>query len=97
MIKNEVLKLCLDDKGFLVALLVNKIFNEGKYLTSWKSELIRLTHKKEETNLEKNYRGISLTSCLGNFFNSLLLMRLSKCFKGFRLFQDHMMELGISC
>ena len=38
MIKNEVLKTCLDDKSFLEALqlLVNKIFNEGKYPTSWK-------------------------------------------------------------
>ena len=38
MIKNEVLKTCLDGKSFLEALqlLVNKIFNEGKYPTSWK-------------------------------------------------------------
>ena len=93
MIKNEVLKTCLDDKSFLEALqvLVNKIFNEGKYPTSWKTELIRPIHKKEETYLEKNYRGISLASCLGKFFNNLLLMRLSKCFEDLRLFQDHMM------
>ena len=93
MIKNEVLKICLDDKGFLEALqlLVNKIFNEGKYPTSWKTELIRPIHKKEETSLEKNYRGISLTSCLGKLFNNLLLMRLSICFEDLRLFQDHMM------
>ena len=93
MIKNEVLKICLDDKGFLevLHLLVNKIFNEGKYPTAWKTELVRPIHKKEETYLEKNYRGISLTSCLGKFFNNLLLMRLSKCFEDLRLFQDHMM------
>ena len=83
MIKNEILQICLDDKGFLEALqlLVNKIFNEGKYPTAWKTELIRLVHKKEETYLEKNCRGIILTSCLGKFFNNLLLMRLSKCFE----------------
>ena len=83
MIKNEVLKTCLHDKCFLEALqlLVNKIFNEGKYPTSWKTELIRPIHKKEETYLEKNYRGISLTSCLSKFFNNLLLMGLSKCFE----------------
>ena len=48
-------------------------------------------HKKEETYLEKNYHVISLTSCLGKFFNNSLLMRLSKCFEDLRLFQDHMM------
>ena len=43
MIKNEVLKTCLDDKGFLKALQsnVNKIFIDDKYPTSWKTELIR--------------------------------------------------------
>ena len=93
MIKNEFLKVCLDNKIFLesLQLLFNKIFNDGKYPASWKTELIRPIHKKEETYLEKNYRGISLTSCLGKFFNSLLLMRLSKCFEDLRLFQDHMM------
>ena len=59
-------------KAFLEALqlLVNKIFNEGKYPTSWKTELIRPIHKKGQTYLEKNYRGISLTSCLGKFLNN---------------------------
>ena len=92
IIKNEVLKIYLDDKDFLYALqlLVNKIFNEGKYRTSWKTELIRPIYKKEETYLEKNYRGVSRTSCLGKFFNNLLLMRLPKCFDDLRLFQDHM-------
>ena len=72
MIKNEILKICLDDKGFIEALqlLVNNIFNEGKYPTIWKTDLIRPIHKKEE----KNYRGISLTSCLGKFFNNLVLI-----------------------
>ena len=68
MIKNEVLKICFDNKGFLESLqvLFNNIFYDGKYPTSWKTELTRPIHKNEETYLEKNYRGISLTSCLGN-------------------------------
>ena len=55
------------------------------------TKLIRPIQKKEETYLEKIYRGISLTSCLGKFFNYLLLIRLSKCFEELKLFQDHMM------
>ena len=72
MIKSEVLKICLDNKIFLesLQLLFNKIFNDGKYPASWKTELIRAIHKKEETYLEKNYRGISLTSCLGKFLTT---------------------------
>ena len=55
MIKNKVFKMCLDDKGLFEALqlLVSKIFNEGKYPTAWKTELIGSIHKKEETYLEK--------------------------------------------
>ena len=41
--------------------------------------------------MEKNYRGISLTSCLGKLFDNLLLIRISKCFEDLRLFQDNMM------
>ena len=53
MITNEVLKICLDNKIFLESLqvLFNKIFNDGKYPASWKTELIRPIHKIEETIL----------------------------------------------
>ena len=62
MIKNEVLKLCLDDKSFMesLQLLVNKIFNDGTYPTTWKTELIRPIHKKEETYLKKATRVLVL-------------------------------------
>ena len=39
--------------------------------------------------MEKNHKDISLTSCLGKYFNNLL--RLSKCSEDLRLFQTHMM------
>ena len=77
MIKNGVIKICLEDNNFLdvLQLLINKIF---RYPQKWKTELIRPIHKKEETYLEKNYRSISLTSCLGKLFNNLPLIRLFK-------------------
>ena len=94
MIKNKVLKVCLNDKSFseVLRLHVNKIFNKGKHPTSWKTELIRPIHEKEETCLEKNFRSISPTSCLGEFFYNLLLTRPSKCFEDLRYFQDHMIR-----
>ena len=47
-IKDEVIKICLEDNNFLDALqlLINKIFKEGRYLQKWKTELIRPIHKK---------------------------------------------------
>ena len=73
MIKNEVIKIFLEDNNFLCALqlLINKIFRESRYLQKWKTELIRPIHKKEETCLEKTIEALvshhawenSLTVC----------------------------------
>ena len=73
MIKNEVLKICLDNKNFLDALhlLINEMFDKGKYPVQLKTELIKPIHKNEEIHVEKDYRGISLTSCLSKFINNL--------------------------
>ena len=69
MIKNEVLKICLDNKNFLDALylLINEMFDKGKYPVQLKAELFKPIHKKEEIHFKENYRGISLTSCLSKF------------------------------
>ena len=70
MIKNEGLKICLDDKGFLEALqlLVNKSFNDGKYPASWKTELIRPIHEKEKTLLGEKLQGYSSYLMSGYIF-----------------------------
>ena len=49
MIKNEVLKICLDNKNFVDALrlLINAMFDKGKYPVQPKTELIKPIHKKE--------------------------------------------------
>ena len=55
MIKSEVLKICLENKIFLDALhlLINEMFDKGKYPVQLKTELVKRTHKKEEINFEK--------------------------------------------
>ena len=55
MIKNEVFKICLDNKNFLDALhlLINEMFDKGKYHLQLKTELIKPIHKKEEIHFEK--------------------------------------------
>ena len=92
MIKNEVLKICLDNKNILDALhlLINQMFDKGKCLIQLKIELIKPIHKKKKFTLKK-YRGISLTSGLSKFISNLLLSRLPKCFEELNLFKDNMM------
>ena len=65
--------------------------DSGIYPNSWKIDSIKPIHKKNTTNKETNYRGISLSSCLGKFFNNLILNRLSKSFEELDPFYPHLM------
>ena len=51
MIKNEVLKICLANKNFLDALylLINEMFDKGKYPIQLKTQLIKPIHKKKNS------------------------------------------------
>ena len=55
MIKNEVLKICLDNKNFLDALhlLISEMFDKGKYPVQLKTDLIKPIHKKKKFTLKK--------------------------------------------
>ena len=66
--------------------------DSGIYPKSWKIDLALMPiHKKNIASKETNYRGISLLSCLGKFFNNLILNRLSKSFEELNLFYPHLM------
>ena len=93
LIDHQVSCPCLDNENFLDALhlLINEMFDKGKYPLQLKTELVKPIHKKQEIHFKKNYRGISLTSCLSKFINNLLLSRLSKCFEELNLSKDNMM------
>ena len=56
-----------------------------------KTDLIRLIHKKESTSKESSYRGITLSSCPGKFFNAMILNRISKAFEELDIFHSHLM------
>ena len=91
-IRNEIISSCLQNKQFLDIFkqLSNKIMDSGIYPNKWKIDLIKPIHKKDATSKETNYRGISLSSCLGKFFNNLILNRLSKPFEELDLFYPHL-------
>ena len=75
-ITNEMLK--NGSSVFINALkkLFNYIFDAGKFPSFWNESYIVLIHKKGSKNDPANYRGISLTSCLGKLFNKVINARL---------------------
>ena len=55
----------------------NKIWNSGKYPKQWKTAtIIPILKKNKDPTNPKNYRPISLTSCLGKILDKLLNKRL---------------------
>ena len=58
-------------------LLFNHILDTGSIPSSWQVGKIVPIYIKGDTNEPSNYRAITITSCLGNFFTQLLNTRLS--------------------
>ena len=58
--------------------LFNFIFNTGFFPKEWAIGQIIPIHKKGDKNNLQNYRGITLLSCLGKLFTSLVNYRLNK-------------------
>ena len=75
---NEFLK--YNTSLFKKALLsiFNSIFKTGHFPLAWTVGLITPIHKKGDFNLAENYRGITLLSCVGKLFTSILNIRLNK-------------------
>ena len=78
-ILNEYIK---STKGLLLPLYVklfNRVLNEGKVPLSWLTGwIIPLYKNKGDPSDPRNYRGITLLSCLGKVFTALLNVRLSE-------------------
>ena len=59
--------------------IFNDILNNGKFPTDWNIGVIKPIYKKKgDRRSPANYRGITLTSCLGKLFTSILQSRLNK-------------------
>ena len=58
--------------------LFNKILELGYYPKSWNHGLICSIYKSGKKDDPNNYRGITLSNCLGKLFNTILYNRLQK-------------------
>ena len=58
--------------------MFNDILNSGTFPTDWSISVIKPIYKKKgDKRSPANYRGITLTSCLGKLFTSILQSRLN--------------------
>ena len=75
-ILNEMIK-CTNKEGIrLITKLFNTILDLGYFPKEWNYGLLKLIHKGGDTDDENNYRAITLNSCLGKLFCSILHNRL---------------------
>ena len=60
----------------MITLLFNKTLQAGLYPHAWGEGVITSLFKSGDINSTNNYRGITISSCLGKLFNSILNRRL---------------------
>ena len=68
LIRNEMLKTAKQYICKPVTQAFNAIFNSGKFPKSWKDGIIIPVHKQGNKLDVNNYRGITISSCLGKLF-----------------------------
>ena len=75
---NEFLKFNTPLFNKALVKIFNAIFHSGHFPTGWSIGEIVPIHKKGDLNNAENYRGITLLSCLGKLFTSILNNRLKE-------------------
>ena len=77
MIKNEMIKSALPFLSKSITHTFNSILNTGKFPKSWKKGIVIPLHKNGSKFDPNNYRGITLSSCLGKLFCHVLNNRIT--------------------
>ena len=77
-ILNEMITPLIDSYPEILLKLFNKILQTNDITIDWKISLIVTIHKKGAKDDPSNYRGISLLSCIGKLFFTILNNRLAK-------------------
>ena len=78
-ILNEYIKATFNEMKLIYVDLFNRILNTGQIPESWTIGMIMPIYKnKGERGDFDSYRGITILSCLGKLFTSILNFRLTK-------------------
>ena len=56
--------------------LMNAIFSHSRYPSQWCTNYLKIIYKKGDIEDPNNYRGLSIGSCVGKLYSSILLGRL---------------------
>ena len=88
-ILNEFLKSGREMLSTVITMLFNKILQSGKYPEQWSVNVLSTIHKGGCKNDLDNYRGISVSSCFGKLYGSLLSCRLEETITKFGLIGPH--------
>ena len=78
MIKNEMIKSALPSISNAVVKIFNVLLKSGQIPDSWMEGIIIPIHKQGNDTDPNNYRGITLSSCLGKLFCHILNERISR-------------------
>ena len=89
MINHRLLKESLNIISKPLAYIFNKSLSIGKFPNQWKMANIVPIHKGNENNVIKNYRPISLLSCLGKVFERCIFKYLFNYLRDNKLVSIH--------
>ena len=78
-ILNEFIKSTFHEMKFVYVDLFNRVLSDGKIPESWTIGMITPIYKNKGDKMDvNNYRGITILSCLGKLFTSVINARLNK-------------------
>jgi hypothetical protein len=78
LISSEIIKACSNSILSLLTKLFNLILVKGQYPKCWTEGIISTIHKKGSPSSPDNYRGITISSCMGKLFGIILNKRLTE-------------------
>ena len=88
-ISNEMITCLITSHPELVLKLFNSVMQSNEIVPDWTLGIIVPIHKKGSKNDPSNYRGITLMSCLGKLFLSILNNRLLQFTRESKILSDH--------
>lgn len=87
-ILNEVFIDCSNELLLRITNVFNNIFKSGFFPESWTKGCVVPIYKKGDINDPNNYRGLTLVSCMGKLFTSILNKRLMKWDQKYNVITD---------